>query len=648
MKRAVAVGESVEVPGPVEQLAVGHDRAGTRPQHGGAVHETELAQHGTGQVLALEVRADGDAGRQEPEPGEAQTGPEVVALGAVFLRDRAQHDEPVRVPPRPARRAEGVDALRAGGEEVAAPSVRCQRTWRPARSDVSRPSSAERAMACLAFFSSTSRRASASTSVPVHTAPPRGSTSSPSTVSRSALALEPARGRRVALGTDDILQTLDGPVEVRSMVNRRERGSRDDRSRHRACPLPPLAPRRRRPHRHPDPAGRPRRRPPCRLRAEAELLRPRRRHRAGRRGAAPALRAPRGARRRAHRRARQGVLRRRQHPDAGRLHPRTTRSNFCKFTNETRNAIEDATRALGPGVARGGQRHGGGRRLRAGAGLRRDPAGRRPVLGRLAARGAAAGRAARHRRAHPRGRQAPRAARPRRRVRHPRRGREGAAGASTGGSSTRSPRAAGSTTVVRGAGRGARGRAPTAPPTSRGIVLAPLDRRPATTTAGATTTSTSARPRRSAWRAITDRRARATPATTPSTAGLLAACRELDDAMLHLRFNEPEVGTWVLRTEGDPTPSLAADGRSAATPTTGSSARSGSAGRGRSSASTCRPARWSPSSSPAAASPARWPSWCWPPTARSCSTGSGPDDDRPPAALRLTDANDGWYPMANG
>jgi benzoyl-CoA-dihydrodiol lyase len=32
----------------------------------------------------------------------------------------------------------------------------------------------------------------------------------------------------------------------------------------------------------------------------------------------------------------------------------------------------------------------------------------------------------------------------------------------------------------------------------------------------------------------------------------LAACRELDDAILHLRFNEPELGTWVLTTEGDP------------------------------------------------------------------------------------------------
>ena len=39
----------------------------------------------------------------------------------------------------------------------------------------------------------------------------------------------------------------------------------------------------------------------------------------------------------------------------------------------------------------------------------------------------------------------------------------------------------------------------------------------------------------------------------------LAACRELDDAILHLRLNEPELGTWVLRTAGDPHAVLAVD-----------------------------------------------------------------------------------------
>ncbi|HEY7071399.1 MAG TPA: 2,3-epoxybenzoyl-CoA dihydrolase [Acidimicrobiales bacterium] len=44
-----------------------------------------------------------------------------------------------------------------------------------------------------------------------------------------------------------------------------------------------------------------------------------------------------------------------------------------------------------------------------------------------------------------------------------------------------------------------------------------------------------------------------------SLAEALDACRELDAAVLDLRFNEPEVGTWVLHTEGDATALLAAD-----------------------------------------------------------------------------------------
>jgi benzoyl-CoA-dihydrodiol lyase len=34
-------------------------------------------------------------------------------------------------------------------------------------------------------------------------------------------------------------------------------------------------------------------------------------------------------------------------------------------------------------------------------------------------------------------------------------------------------------------------------------------------------------------------------------AWIVAAARQLDDAMLHLRFDEPEIGTWVLRTSGE-------------------------------------------------------------------------------------------------
>ncbi len=39
----------------------------------------------------------------------------------------------------------------------------------------------------------------------------------------------------------------------------------------------------------------------------------------------------------------------------------------------------------------------------------------------------------------------------------------------------------------------------------------------------------------------------------------LAIARTLDDAILHLRFNEPELGLWVLRTQGDPNAVLAHD-----------------------------------------------------------------------------------------
>ncbi len=39
----------------------------------------------------------------------------------------------------------------------------------------------------------------------------------------------------------------------------------------------------------------------------------------------------------------------------------------------------------------------------------------------------------------------------------------------------------------------------------------------------------------------------------------LAACRELEDAILDLRFNRPEIGTWVLRTAGEAAAVVASD-----------------------------------------------------------------------------------------
>ena len=49
--------------------------------------------------------------------------------------------------------------------------------------------------------------------------------------------------------------------------------------------------------------------------------------------------------------------------------------NFCKYTNETRCSIEDASAQFGSALRRGPERHGLGRRLRAGHRLRRDLSG---------------------------------------------------------------------------------------------------------------------------------------------------------------------------------------------------------------------------------------------------------------------------------
>ena len=57
--------------------------------------------------------------------------------------------------------------------------------------------------------------------------------------------------------------------------------------------------------------------------------------------------------------------------------PHAWKVNFCKFTNETRNGIEDATATSGPDLDRRAQRHRRRRRLRDGARLRPDRADRR-------------------------------------------------------------------------------------------------------------------------------------------------------------------------------------------------------------------------------------------------------------------------------
>ena len=123
--------------------------------------------------------------------------------------------------------------------------------------------------------------------------------------------------------------------------------------------------------------------------------------------------------RRRHGRPRQGVLRRRQHPDARRLLARP-QGQLLQVHQRDAQRHRGRDGALRPDLDRRGQRHGRRRRLRARPRVRRDRARRRPGLGRVAPGGAAAGGAARHRRPDPVGRQAPRAPRPRRRLRRPR------------------------------------------------------------------------------------------------------------------------------------------------------------------------------------------------------------------------------------
>ena len=140
----------------------------------------------------------------------------------------------------------------------------------------------------------------------------------------------------------------------------------------------------------------------------------------------------------------------------------THKVNFCKFTNETRNSMEDASVGSRPEVSVRDPRHGGRRRLRAGAGHRPHPAGRRRQLHRGAARAAAAGGAAGHRRPHARHRQAQGAPRPGGCLLHHRGGRQGRA---RGQVAPRRP--GGAELQVRAGGEGRRARSSPPNPTGR-------------------------------------------------------------------------------------------------------------------------------------------------------------------------------------
>ncbi len=126
----------------------------------------------------------------------------------------------------------------------------------------------------------------------------------------------------------------------------------------------------------------------------------------------------------------------------------------------------------------------------------------------------------------------------------------------------------------------------------------------------------------------------------------LAACRQLDDALLHLRFNEPQLGTWVLHTSGDAAAVVAADERLDTDDWLAREVR----------------LYWARTLKRLDLSARTLvtliePGSCFAGTLAELALaadrtfmldGQWPDDERPAATLRLTAVSDGWYPMANG
>jgi benzoyl-CoA-dihydrodiol lyase len=137
-----------------------------------------------------------------------------------------------------------------------------------------------------------------------------------------------------------------------------------------------------------------------------------------------------------------------------------------------------------------------------------------------------------------------------------------------------------------------------------------------------------------------------------SSAWLLAAARQLDDAMLRLRFNEPEVGTWVLHTAGDAGALVALDDllrdhadhwlvRELRLYWTRTFKRLDLSAR--SLIALVEPgSRFTGLLAELALAADRSLM-----LDGSRADGNGPDA-RPAATIRLTEANDGWFPMSNG
>ena len=140
----------------------------------------------------------------------------------------------------------------------------------------------------------------------------------------------------------------------------------------------------------------------------------------------------------------------------------------------------------------------------------------------------------------------------------------------------------------------------------------------------------------------------ADPDELDADAWVLAVPRQLDDAMLRLRFDEPEVGTWVLHTAGDPGPVLAAEDllRAHADHWLVNEIR----------LFWTRVLKRLDLSARTLVALVE-PGGCFAGVLAELALAAdrsfmldGPDPGgaSPPATLHLTDANDGWFPMANG
>jgi benzoyl-CoA-dihydrodiol lyase len=123
----------------------------------------------------------------------------------------------------------------------------------------------------------------------------------------------------------------------------------------------------------------------------------------------------------------------------------------------------------------------------------------------------------------------------------------------------------------------------------------------------------------------------------------LTAARELDDAILHLRFNDPEIGTWVLRTEGEARSVIDAD-------TTLGGVDWGTREVRLLWKRTLKRLDLSAATLVALVEPGSCFAGTWAELALAADRTYVLEDPEAdcPATITLTEANDGWYPMSNG